>query len=164
LFKQVGKPQDLPVRFLPGPIVEDDMLRNGKPFGSAAVEIDLPERDVGAVEIPKVQKAPHRHVGIAGALVFVQVQLCVDEEGQVVLHGKIEHVFQCVDLQFFRVVIIGPVDCVIKIQKILLVAKDKAKQTVLVLAVRMKILLSMQLSIHKYLTFIIGNKTTCCNL
>ena len=47
---------------------------------------------------------------------------------------------------------------------ILFVTEDKAKQTVLVLAVRMKILLSMQLSIHKYLTFIIGNKTTCCNL
>ena len=74
------------------------MLRKGETLGSAAVEIDLPERDVGAVKIPKVQEAPHRHVGIAGALVFIQVQLCVDEEGQVVLHGKIEHIFQCVDL------------------------------------------------------------------
>ena len=98
MFKQVGKPQDLPVRFLPGPIVEDDMLRDRKLLGRAAVEIDLPERDISAVEIPKVQKAPHRHVGIAGALVFVQVQLCVDEEGQVVFHGKIEHIFQCIDL------------------------------------------------------------------
>ena len=74
------------------------MLRDWEPLGRTAVEVDLPERDVGAVKIPKVQKAPHGHVGIAGALVFIQVQLCVNEEGQVVFHGKIEHVFQCVDL------------------------------------------------------------------
>ena len=95
---------------------------------------------------------------------FIQVQLRIDEEGQVVFHGKIKDIFQSIDFQFLRVGIISSVDRVIKIQKIPFITEDKAKQTILVAAVRGWIFLSMKLLCPCFSPFIIENKTNRCNL
>ena len=59
----------------------------------------------------------------------------IQKKGHIILHPQIKHILQRIDFQFFCIVIICPVYRIVKLQQILFVTKDKAKQPVLVFAV-----------------------------
>ena len=68
-------------------MVEAYALRTRDWLKCAAVHIIFTARNVLLVEFGHVEKEAHRHVRVEGALMFPEVQLINDDEGDIVLHA-----------------------------------------------------------------------------
>ena len=68
-------------------------------------------------------------VRAVGGLVFIQRKPRVDDKRDVVMHGHVDGILQSVDLQKFRIVITGSIDCIIEFKQFLILTESHLKQS-----------------------------------
>ena len=101
--KSVGHFQLNAVGLLLQAVVKDNKFRPGKGNELFAVQPVFMLHQVFLVGLGKVEKAADRHIGIQGALVFIKIEDISDEEGDIIFHFQIKHVFQRHDRKLLRV-------------------------------------------------------------
>ena len=98
--------------------------------------LDYTELLVGIEDALGVVMAPselkREEVRAVGGLVFIQRKPRVDDKRDVVMHGHVDGILQSVDLQKFRIVITGSIDCIIEFQQFLLLTEYHLKQSGLI--------------------------------
>ena len=136
LKKRIRKQKLHSIRFLFCTVVEHHISGKWKrkPFPESRQTIPV-FLQISLIQIGKIEKPPKRHVFVPGALMLIKIHGRAQQKGKIVFHAQIKHIFQRIDFQLFCIFVIGSVYRVVKLQQILFVMKDKAKQPVLVFAV-----------------------------
>ena len=132
----VGQVQVLGLRPLVRAVVEHHQLRHRQLDQRPAVFVLPVADDVALVHVAGVLQQPHRHVGVVGRLLLVQVHQRRDQEGHVVVHAKIKRLPYGRQLDQRRVGITCMVDRVVQAQcplRVRLAAEDEIEQPVAVI-------------------------------
>ena len=86
-------------------------------------------------QLNKVYEFPQRYILVPGTLLFPYVDFITDYKRYIVLHANKVDIFQCIELNCFRILIIGTVQGIVQAQGILLVIRiteQITEETVLV--------------------------------
>ena len=133
--KGIAQPQGLLIRFFPGAVVEHHQPRHRQRQQPGSVLVHAPLPHVLFIQVPRVLQQPHRHIGVIGRLLLVQVHLLEDQKRDVVVHAQVHDFPYGGDLDGLRVLIVRTIDGVVQAQgpgPVLLRPEQKVEEPVLV--------------------------------
>ena len=105
ITKCIRQLQHCSSRHVPIPIAENDAARGRQRKQSASVNVHVIRLDVFVVLLSQVHQTPHRHIGIPGALLFIQIDPAVDQKRHIVFHPQVYDILYRCQFQNVRIVI-----------------------------------------------------------
>ena len=137
-LKGVGQTELAHIRQFPQPIVEHHIPGRGDLHQRRRIEVRALPGEKLPVQGGEVHQPAQRHIRVIAALLFIEGQLRVQQERNIVLLPDINDILKRGDLQLRWVGITGAVEGVIELEQVgavFLFPKDESKQPVLILPI-----------------------------
>ena len=112
--KRIGKPEDFSVFLMLFSIIKNNAARGGKVNFCYSKEVKIIFGNITAVELFEIEKVAERHIRIPCALRFIEIQIIIYQERNIILHAQVEGVFERVDGEIIRIIVTGAVQGIVQ--------------------------------------------------